>query len=224
MLCEFCDELRHHHNSRFAKIYAPFITNRVVVEYGDFVAMPTIGQLFPGSLLVLPKTHIETMSTLSEKTFQELETFLFDLEEVISQNGPVIIFEHGASCTTGSGCGIYHAHIHLVPVPTSVSVDNLLPTNTDLDLFRVSSSFISGLCKLRDSSEYLIIRDTEHQVRFIESPSSFGKQYPSQYFRKTLADLFGLDRSWDWRTYQGPEQYLLDTINIFRGTNVFICK
>ena len=224
MNCEFCDEFRYPASSRFAQIYAPHAVDRVVAQRGNLVAMPTIGQLFPGSLLVMPITHTETMASLPEDEVFQLSSFISELEAVIGRDGPVIAIEHGARCETGGGCGIYHAHLHLVPVPTSVSVADLLPMEIDSDSYKTAPSLSAGLCALRSSPEYLIARDSARQVRFIESPSSLGKRYPSQYFRRILTDLFDLDGSWDWRTYQEPEQYVFETINMFRSADVSLCK
>lgn len=224
MVCEFCDEFRHPLNSRFAQIYAPLVNNRVVAQRGNLVAMPTIGQLFPGSLLVMPMTHVETMASLPESALLDLSTFITDLEMVIGQNGPVIAFEHGARCITGGGCGVYHAHLHLVAVPTPVSIDDLLPNKEDLQFSKLATSISTGIQSLISSSEYLLIRDCDYRVRFLELSTLSHKRYPSQYFRRALAEHFSLDHSWDWRTYQEPEQYLYDTINMFRNANVSLCK
>lgn len=224
MLCEFCDEFRHPFNSRFAQIYTPLVKNRVVARRGDLVAMPTIGQLFPGSLLVMPMTHVETMASLPESALLDLSTFITNLEMVIGQNGPVIAFEHGARCITGGGCGVYHAHLHLVPVPTPVSIDDLLPTKEDLQFSKLATSVSSGLQSLVSSSEYLLIRDCDYRVRLLDLSTLSHKRYPSQYFRRALVEFFNLDRLWDWRIYQEPEQYLFDTMNMFRNANVSLCK
>lgn len=224
MFCEFCDELLNPFNSRFAKIYSPTANNRVVAQCGNLIAMPTIGQLFPGSLLVMPMTHVETMASLPENEISQLPSFISDLETVIYHYGPVVAFEHGARCETGGGCGIYHAHLHLVPVPNRISVTDILPTAVNSDPFRSAVSLIDGLRSLRHSFEYLIARDSKHNVKFIESTTSLAGQYPSQYFRRRLTELFDLRCSWDWRTYHQPEQHLFDTINIFRNANVSLCK
>lgn len=223
MFCEFCSEFRKPSISRFGQVYRTYADDRIVAQCGDLVAMPTIGQLFPGSLLVLPKFHTETMSSLPNAMLQELEVFLADLVAVISQNGPVISFEHGARCTTGGGCGIYHAHMHIVPLPMEVSIDELLPSNDDLQAFKAVSSLSEGLYMLRSSPEYLIVRDSEYNVRFADIQSLSG-HYPSQYFRRVLSELFNLEDSWDWRNYNTPEQYLLDTIEMFRNPDVSLCK
>ncbi len=152
MLCEFCEEFRHPWRSRFAQVHAPVVTDRVVERRGDLVAMPTIGQLFPGSLLVLPTTHVETMASLPENAMLDLAPFVTDLESTIGRNGPVIAFEHGACCISGGGCGIYHAHLHLVPVPVRVSIDDLLPTDERSCSFKLAFSLRpSGTYGLRES-------------------------------------------------------------------------
>ncbi len=102
MYCEFCEELRDSSHSRFAGIYAPFLADRVVARHGSLVAMPTIGQLFRGSLLIVPMTHHETMASLPQRAMADLAPFLTDLESVIGPNEPMIAFEHGAHLETAT--------------------------------------------------------------------------------------------------------------------------
>ncbi len=224
MLCEFCEEFRYPSHSRFARIYAPSLEDRLVARRGNLVAMPTIGQLFRGSLLILPTTHVETMASLPESAMLDLAPFLTDLESVIGRNGPVIAFEHGARCISGGGCGIYHAHLHLVPLSAPVSVDDLLPAEECSHSFERAPSLSGGLRNLRSSPEYLLVRDTDSRVRFIDLSSSPGARYPSQYFRRTLAERFNLDRPWDWRMFEEPEQYVFDTVGMFETANVSLSK
>lgn len=219
MLCEFCDELNHPSCSRFARVYAPNVEHRIVARRGDLVAMPTIGQLFPGSLLVLPTAHVETMALLPEGTLSDLVLLLADLESVISRHGQVITFEHGARCETRGGCGIYHAHLHLVPVPGHVSTDDLLPAESDVLVPEHAPSLFAALESLRTSSEYLLLQDCEHQVRFLDLSASSGPRYPSQHFRRALVDLFKLERPWDWRMYEEPEPSLLETLAMFEDSH-----
>ncbi len=61
-------------------------------------------------------------------------------------------------------------------------------------------------------------------MRFIDLSSSPGMRYPSQYFRRTLAERFNLNRPWDWRNYEEPEQYVLDTVAMFESANVPLSK
>src|SRR5260370_16821020 len=61
--CEFCLELSASPAARFATIYGANRT-RVVASQNKIVVMPTIGQLFTGSLFVLPNFHFETIADL----------------------------------------------------------------------------------------------------------------------------------------------------------------
>src|ERR1039458_10394749 len=87
-------------------------------ESRNFVAIPTVGALVEGWLLVVPRTPILSFARLSTPLFSELEIFLDEIIPAIqSVYGPVSVFEHGPSCAASVvGCGVDYAHLHLVPV------------------------------------------------------------------------------------------------------------
>ena len=62
--CEFCSELKSFKESRVGKIYNNHVNNRIIKESENFFVIPTIGQIIPGSLLILPKEHFETFSQI----------------------------------------------------------------------------------------------------------------------------------------------------------------
>src|SRR5688572_7165034 len=111
--CEFCTELTQDPNSRFKRLYSTQLPSRIIKRSDGFVVLPTLGQLFKGSLLVLPEEHVETFSSLSTEMLARLPDLLSELEVSTTRLGMPLIFEHGAKCFTGSGCGIYHAHMHI---------------------------------------------------------------------------------------------------------------
>jgi len=53
--------------------------------------------------------------------------FLGRIEILVRKFGKPVIFEHGAKCSTGGGCGIYHAHLHVVPLPERINYLRILP-------------------------------------------------------------------------------------------------
>src|SRR5438094_806896 len=110
--CEFCDELADPRSSRFGWIYAGKVHSRIIFNQDGFVVMPTLGQLFMGSLLILPSEHFETMAQLPASRVKSLVALLTQIERRMQPLGRPVLFEHGAKCSTGSGCGIYHAHMH----------------------------------------------------------------------------------------------------------------
>jgi diadenosine tetraphosphate (Ap4A) HIT family hydrolase len=208
--CEFCLASVEGRSNRFSAIY-PHLTSRIVAETEHFVAMPTIGQLFLGSLLILPRTHIETSAKMKSSQKDELICFLNSLARILNKIGYPICFEHGALACTGGACGVYHAHLHLVPLPQRLKAELLFPEFTGR-----SQNLSISLDQFTNCDEYLLIGD---DTGFIHAPiedMSFKPQ--SQFLRKRLADYFGLTKSWDWHQYTSEEPYLLKTIEFFDQT------
>jgi diadenosine tetraphosphate (Ap4A) HIT family hydrolase len=215
--CEFCSELTEDPNSRFKRLYSTQLPSRVIKRSNGFVVLPTLGQLFKGSLLILPEEHVETFSSLSTEMLARLPDLLNKLEVSTTRLGMPLIFEHGAKCFTGSGCGIYHAHLHLVPVPRSVHYSALIPTKA-----QGATGLCTALLKLRSSNQYLLVRDTDGNTVFAELDAFQTLDFPSQYVRRKLVEYFNLSTSWDWRDYTQPEPWLTETVQMFE-THVPIC-
>jgi diadenosine tetraphosphate (Ap4A) HIT family hydrolase len=208
--CEFCTELSTPEFSRFFRIYGSKHRHRIVARQGPFVAMPTIGQVFPGTILVMPVEHWERFSDLPDSMLMRLCPFLDQLGQSIAaafeRPQPVVMFEHGARSRSLGGCGIYHAHIHIVPVPDTVDWCKILPDG------RETTGFESAIRQLRETQEYLLFRDTAGRVAVAGTGSV---AYGSQYFRRVLAQHFGVSTPWDWRAYTESEPSLIETIRHF---------
>ena len=83
--CEFCIELGGRPGARFADIY-PQLRSRVVAREGGLVVLPTLGQLFPGSLLLMPERHYETCADLprplADRMSELVRTIVCDLSAI----------------------------------------------------------------------------------------------------------------------------------------------
>ncbi len=214
--CEFCNELANPVTSRFGQLYGSNINGRIVDQENDIVAMPTLGQLFKGSLLILPRQHIETMAQIPSAQLDSLLILLDRLEKRLVPFGLPILFEHGAKCVTNGGCGIHHAHFHLVPVPKPLSWADMLP---DEDAYR-ADTLVDALTRLQRTDEYVLFRDTYGHIAFLEiTDDEVRKWFPSQYFRRQLAQHFHRKEPWDWRAYTWQEPWLLETLKWFRDTS-----
>jgi len=208
--CEFCLAISKGKTTRFSDVY-PNLTSRIVAETDHFVAMPAIGQLFKGSLLILPRTHVETTAKLDPQRREELILFLDSLTRILQNIGNPVCFEHGALSCTGGGCGIYHAHLHLVPLPRQIKPEQFFPEFTGRSL-----SLGVALDRFNHCDEYLLFGDGTAFVHAAVEELPVRPQ--SQFFRKRLADYFGLVKSWDWRHYVEKEPYMLETIEYFQQT------
>lgn len=211
--CEFCAEFAGIRKSRFSEIYGSSFQSRVVTRTEHFVAIPTLGQIFDGSLLVLPVEHVETCAKIASHLRAEFASFVNRLLHDGQSIGYPIFFEHGAVESSSGGCGLYHAHLHLVPLPRAVELTNIFS-----DATLEAPSLVAALDALRKSSEYLLIGDGRQVIsRDVERS---GGNFPSQYFRRRLVEVFGINRPWNWREFQRPEAGLLKTIRHFSVSHV----
>jgi len=210
--CEFCREFEESETSFFAHTYAGSARSRIIEKRGGIVVLPTIGQLFTGSLLIMPLEHFETAAQMPK---EQLDTCLH-MVSVFSARlrffGKPVVFEHGARTGTGRSCGIYHAHLHLVPVPSDISIEEALP-RTGIEATNLEQAYDD----LKTKDTYLLFRDTCGRVRHVSGSAACSENYSSQYFRKTLVSHFDLHAPWDWRDYKGVEERVLDTLAVLRS-------
>jgi diadenosine tetraphosphate (Ap4A) HIT family hydrolase len=154
--CEFCLELSNIALSRFGITYGGVADSRLIDQRDGFVVIPTLGQLFTGSLLVLPQAHFETTAEMSSQQIHAALQIIEEYAEQLRQFGKVVVFEHGSRATEGLACGIHHAHVHVVPVPGDLSLDEALTTVT-----QEVESLTSAYDALSAEVAYLLFRDTE---------------------------------------------------------------
>lgn len=187
--CCFCNELQGHGNE-FQQLY-PALRSRVLHATEHFVIMPSLGQLAPGHLLVLPRRHFTSFGELPG-TFQEEEArMLYSL--IRSTADQVVSFEHGSPPgATAGGCGIVHAHLHVVPVGRPI---NELPPSVGSGWGRsTSSTWLDVAAEITQTdSGYLMWHGSSNPPE-IERVTAV----PSQHLRRHLAGLIGTAQ-WDWR-------------------------
>jgi diadenosine tetraphosphate (Ap4A) HIT family hydrolase len=209
--CEYCVELTQMSRSRFACIYGSIVRSRIVHATRDFVVMPTIGQTFRGSMLVVPTSHVETVADCSISSIHEVVRIADEIQSRMRTFGRFVAFEHGARASTGGGCGVYHAHLHVVPLPQSVAGEDLLPEGS------TARDLPTALHELSGSDEYLLFRDTAGRTSYVDLSSVRPDRFVSQFFRRELGERFAPQIPWDWRVANRPEARLIDTVRWFRS-------
>lgn len=207
--CDFCKEFQSDGSSLFEKLYSNELRSRIVLEDDSFTLIPTMGQLFENSFLIIPKNHVETISRLSKEEFKKLELFFERAKSKLSKFGYVVAFEHGAQSDTGGSCGIYHAHIHIMPLPSKINILNFFK-----DKYETTESLIYALESLKNSKEYLIAI-SDNNIGFLDL-TTLPKKYPSQFFRKEISEHYNLDVSWNWKDYKFVESKLLNSVINFQ--------
>ena len=170
--------------------------NEPLFETRNFVALPSVGALVEGWLLLVPKRHFISLGALPDSMFSEMQDFKELLCSVLMAcYGTVSAFEHGPSADRRAvGCGVDHAHLHLAPIPFDllVEVAPLLPTT-----IRWQPADIRD-CKpmYRRGEDYL----------YLEQPIGAGRlathqRFGSQLFRRAIALRLGFPKEYNWRDY-----------------------
>lgn len=203
--CEFCEELNSFGKSRIGKTYRGSLSSRIVYSSESFFIVPTIAPIVSRSYLILPKEHHESYSSIAPEFYSELEETINKFEEKISRD--VILFEHGAKSCTGSGCGIYHAHIHIVPIESVFSPDKLVGVTA-----KCAGSLSDTLKVLQQNDNYILYRDNNCNFYYNTPQNTEDRRFVSQYFRRWLTDYLALEKEWDWKKYVHAEEAVIDAV------------
>ena len=203
--CVFCRELIGRRDTNFARLYPEF-SSRVIAETDDLVVFPCIGQLTPGHSLVVTKAHYsnfaQAFNSLPDLAIQ-LRRVIADVHELLDvKSDDTLYFEHGAITADHGGCGIYHAHLHLVPQAGSVKVGSV--SGSDPTLFK---SLIDAYSTIDGVMPYALIGAEQ----FGFGAEKLDVPLPSQTIRRKVASVLGCP-VWDWRE-AGPEQGMIELLS-----------
>jgi len=201
--CDFCNEFCGRPDNAFHRLYAGGPATRVLFQSENFAVIPSLGQIVEGYLLVLPRRHYKALGDLERVDFDELSTVSIRVGEVLAKEyGPCVFFEHGTRAEGVGGCGIYHAHLHAVPVDAALNPIGILkeryPYEEMTDLGEINRRSAGLDC-------YLFYQDLDTK-RYLFKTGPL----PSQYLRKVIAEAAG-EQIWNWREV-GREARLLTTM------------
>jgi diadenosine tetraphosphate (Ap4A) HIT family hydrolase len=201
--CEFCDEFAGGAANSFAAYYAQELESRKIFEQDDFRVLPSLGQIMPGYLLVVPTRHFRAFADLTHEQLKAAEALKTSLTgKLRSIYGDCLLFEHGVRTSGSGGCGISHAHLHLVPFP-----DEKDPVEELIRAFPFEEvSNLVELGRVQPGRSYLYY-ESVHSKKYVFYPPFI----PSQYVRRLLAEALGVG-AWDWRQC-GREERLLKTLS-----------
>jgi diadenosine tetraphosphate (Ap4A) HIT family hydrolase len=190
----------------------PFCERLILSTEFCFV-VPTIGQIVEGYCLVFPKRPVLNLTELSA---EEKEDFVMTTERVWGAvdecYGSPILFEHGAVPTEPTvGCGVNHAHLHIVPGFDLDDVSGQLSQR--FPSWRPCRNFADWLCSEFPATEpYMIVGRLEGPLlRY-----GYGARRESQCIRRILASLLPDSPEWNWRK-AGVEERLWVTQRTLRS-------
>ena len=61
----------------------PYPWDTIIMESPNFYAIPSVGSLVPGWLLIVPKESVICMGALEENKLKELDIFLHEVADMI---------------------------------------------------------------------------------------------------------------------------------------------
>ena len=203
--CVFCRELQGGRDTNFARLY-PELRSRVIAETESFVAFPCIGQLVEGHFLVVPRDHDCTLAKARGRIVSagiELRALLNSAHEALGRRlSDSLLFEHGALSTSDGGCGIYHAHLHVLPNAGHINGRSFIESTGSFE----SESLELLYEGISHEQSYALIGSAEHGFTSWNLPQPL----PSQTLRKKVATALEISE-WDWRK-AGREGSLLKSL------------
>ena len=200
--CEFCDEFSAGTTNSFVARYGNLLRDRTILDYDEFKILPSLGQIVPGYLLLVPKRHQRAFGDMSFEELKKAEALKTHLRDQLrSTYGEYLFFEHGARTSDSGGCGITHAHLHAVPFPCEK--DPIEELTRAFPFEEIAN--LTELKRVQPERSYLYYEAVRGN-RYMLYPSFV----PSQYVRRVLAEALGTE-AWDWRQ-SGREERLLTTL------------
>jgi diadenosine tetraphosphate (Ap4A) HIT family hydrolase len=188
--CDFCDEFSGGRVNSFFALYGDTLKTRIIASSTHFNVIPTIGQIVEGYLLIVPKTHYRALADLPPELRDEFACIVNAIHSaVLTTYGTYIMFEHGTRGSSSGGCGVTHAHMHVLPLAASNDPIDAVRANYPCKTIETVHQIIEGTT----SSSYLFYQDTcSHKYIFQTD------YLPSQYVRQLLARALN-SAAWDWR-------------------------
>lgn len=186
--CRFC--------SIGAKASTASLVDKPWLEDDHYYAIASIGALVPGWSLIVPKKHSYNLVGHLENAdfYKFVEAAASRIERTY---GSVAVFEHGSvAADSATSCGTAHAHLHLVPLTTTLShaaveADSSLPW---------AQACIADLPQKVLGKEYLFVADRYDRERTsgLVATLSEGR---SQFFRRIIAASLGRPEEYDYKVY-----------------------
>lgn len=171
--------------------------DRPLLAREDWLVAPTLGAIVPNWLLLIPRDPVLTFRAWSALRGQSPQQLLHDLRQHLGLSADEIIwFEHGPR-TAGTliGCGLDHAHIHILIRP-GFSFEAFAERARSLSGLEWSKAGDSAYQRLPIGRSYLIAGSGDAAVVALDVETA-----GSQFFRRVVGTLADADNAWDYRQH-----------------------
>jgi len=182
--------------SQPARFFSEERFDRPLAESDHFCCVASLGSILPGWVLITPKRPMINLATLTESEGADITRFLAKIRAALEPRfGATCLFEHGATAFgSTTGCGVDHAHLHVVPIPPE--------------------RFEAALSKLHDWQPTIAMLPHELNETAVDylwysaagnSKVALPSQPVSQFFRRVVANAAGCPEQWDYHAHPFTE-------------------
>jgi len=179
----------------------------ILHQDSGFFTVPTLGSIVPGWLLVVSKEHHICAGALNDEKIERLADSVACAQRSISKAfAEATVFEHGPHISkTPVGCGIDHLHMHVAPLPASL-------TETCAQLYGTVWQSISSIADLRHLHEqgvpYIFVKEPSGTCWWAMPPVGI-----RQPLRRAIAHMVGLPEQFDYRI-DSFEENISETLRV----------
>lgn len=187
--------------------------DRALLVRADWLVAPTVGAIVPNWLLLIPRDPALNFRVWADLHGRRPAQLLRDVQLHLGLRADEVIwFEHGP-CSTGTsiGCGLDHAHMHVLirPCFSFWSFKEKAQSLSDLDW--TAGEFDDAYHTLAGGSSYLIAGSGVATI-IAQRVEATG----SQFFRRVVGALADVGDAWDYRRYPHAHN-VNETIRTFRS-------
>lgn len=188
---------------RFSTLFAESncprpIYDKILFNVGSCVVTPTLGSIIPGWLLIIPREPATNFSYWQAETGINPAGLVSDvLRQADATTLRTIWFEHGPAVHGSKiGCGVDHAHIHLLVEPPFTDEEFFSAIQKSSAMHWREERLAHVYNSIRRGSSYLLAASGEHAL-VAENVESVG----SQFFRRVIARIIGQSEAWNYKTH-----------------------
>ncbi|WP_456081301.1 HIT family protein [Mediterraneibacter sp.] len=214
MQCDFCNE-RKGIKTIYNEIYGNH--DRTVFETEKFWSVPCMGQLREGHLLIISKEHINAMGMLELEALKEIKRILKTIAEFYKKEyeKDLMCFEHGVLDDQGNqgGCGIYHMHLHVLPVNKQefAGIKENISQDKVGEIVEINKLEELKTC-IEKKQTYLFLgimeKSDQGEMDMVKNENNY---FESQYLRKVVSKIIGCSE-WNWKKIGIKEETFFETL------------
>jgi ATP adenylyltransferase len=191
--------------------------DRPLLTRPEWLVAPTLGAIIPNWLLLISRDPVLNFRVWADSHGQRPAELLRDVRLHLGLRADEIIwFEHGPfSSGTLIGCGLDHAHIHILIRP-SFSFESFKKKARALsDLEWTAGEYDDAYGALAGERSYLVAGSGDATI-IAQSVEATG----SQFFRRVVGALVDVGDAWDYRRYPHAD-HVRETVRTFRSLESF---